>query len=397
MVDMKELTFGIAQIVPEKGLVQKLELATKEKRPLIVKLGMDPTAPDLHLGHAVVLKKIRQFQELGHDVVLLIGDFTARIGDPSGRNVTRPPLTEEQIQINAKTYVDQLNKIIDVSKVRIAYNSSWLSKQSFADVLKLLSTHTLAQMLQRDEFNNRFTNNLPISLHELVYPLMQGYDSVALKADIEFGGTDQLFNCVTGKDVQAAYGMTDTQTVIAMPLLRGMDGIIKMSKSKGNYIGLTEDPNTMYGKAMSIPDDLIEEWLDLATDFSLEEKSRLRKEAQKDPMKIKKMIAFNIVQQYHSEQDANAAELFFYQNVQSRDLNDKAYQLVSFSSLGLTEDAPLLDLCHALLPEQSKGAIRKIFEGGGIAVNGDKESDPKVSFTLPVKLKIGKRNFFEVA
>lgn len=396
MATLTELAYGTAQIVPENGLAAKLALSAKEKRPLNVKFGMDPTAPDLHLGHAVVLKKLKQFQEAGHNIQLLVGDFTARIGDPSGRNTMRPPLSEEEIKVNAKTYVAQLTKIIDTSKLTIQYNSTWLAKQTFADVLKLLSTHTLAQMLQRDEFSNRFKNNIPISLHELVYPLMQGYDSVPLKADIEFGGTDQLFNCVTGKDVQAAYGMTETQTVIAMPLLRGLDGVIKMSKSKGNYIGLTEDPNTMYGKAMSIPDTLIEEWADLVTDFPMDEKIWMKEESKNNPMKIKKAIAFDIVRQYHNEKAAQEAELYFYQNVQSRDIMDKAYQLASFDELGIAKDAALLDLCHALLPDQSKGALKKLFEGGGIAVNGEKASDPKASFTLPVKLKIGKRTFFEV-
>lgn len=391
---LSDLMFGVAQVIPENGLKEKLALSDKEKRPLIVKLGMDPTAPDLHLGHAVVLKKIRQFLENGHDIRLLIGDFTGRIGDPTGRNTTRPPLTEAEVKANAKTYVDQLDKIMDTTKLKIEYNSEWLSKQSFSDVLKLLGTHTLAQIMQREDFAQRFSENVPIGLHELVYPLMQGYDSFPLRADIEFGGTDQIFNCLVGRDIQAAYGMTEVQIVMVMPLLRGLDGEIKMSKSKGNYIGLTEDPNTMFGKTMSIPDTLIDEWVDLTTDFSIDEKGKLKDEAKADPMSVKKKIAFDIVRQYHSEADAQAAADFFHKNVQSRDILDKDYVKVEFKSLNVP--AVMLDVCHALLKDQSKGAVRKLFEGGGIALDGEKVSDPLTAVSFPAKIKIGKRNFFEV-
>ncbi|MBV9963565.1 MAG: tyrosine--tRNA ligase, partial [Parafilimonas sp.] len=242
--------------VPENCIEDKIKLCRKEGRPLNVKLGFDPTAPDLHLGHSVVLKKLKQFQDFGHNVIIIIGDYTARIGDPTGKNKSRPPLTPEQVKKNAVTYINQLSKIIDIDKIEIRYNSEWLEKMSLTDTIFLLAQMTLAQILQRTDFNNRYTNGIPISLHELIYPLLQGKDSVMINADIEIGGTDQLFNCMVGKQLQEIYDKHG-QGVICMPLLKGIDGSIKMSKSENNYIGLTDSPNDMYGKAMSIPDELL--------------------------------------------------------------------------------------------------------------------------------------------
>jgi tyrosyl-tRNA synthetase len=247
---------GASEVIPEDELVKKLERSFKEDRPLKVKLGLDPTAPDIHLGHTVVLHKMRQLQELGHDVVLILGDFTGRIGDPSGRSETRRQLTDEQIQINVATYKDQVGKILDLNRVRLVYNSAWLGKLNFADVITLAAKYTVARMLERDDFERRYKEGIPIGVHEFLYPLMQGYDSVVLKADIELGGTDQKFNLMVGRDLQREFDM-EPQVAITMPILEGLDGVQKMSKSLGNYIGISEPPKEIYGKAMSISDELI--------------------------------------------------------------------------------------------------------------------------------------------
>lgn len=401
-ITYEELSHGIEMIVPENGLKEKLALAEKENRPLIIKFGMDPTAPDLHLGHAVGLKKLRQFQEAGHELCLIVGDFTASIGDPTGRNTTRPPLSPEEIKINAKTYIDQLGKVLDLTKnIKVVFNGEWLNKMSFADVLKLLSKATLAQMLQRDDFNKRFKENIPISLHELIYPLMQGYDSVVVKSDIEFGGRDQLFNCLVGKTLQETSGQKG-QTVISMPLLVGLDGQIKMSKSKGNYIGLTEPANDMYGKAMSIPDALIPDWVELVTNWSGDEKSKAIADFKNNavnPMEIKKKIAFNIVEQYHDKASAEEAERFFYVQVQQRGFDTKEFTEVKLSDLGLSAPCSLVDFGVAVMQGQSKSAIRRLIESGAVAVSGEKITDVSAKLeptTEGLKIKIGKRGFFDL-
>ncbi len=394
----EELARGIESITPANGLKEKLATAEKEKRPLIVKFGMDPTAPDLHLGHAVALKKIRDFLSAGHEIHLIVGNFTALIGDPSGRNTMRPPLTEEEVKHNAETYVAQLSKVLDTSKIHIHYNNDWLGKLSFADVLKLLSKATLSQIMQREDFKNRYENNIPIALHELIYPLIQGYDSVSINADIEFGGRDQLLNCLFGKSLQETMGKPG-QVVLTMPLLCGLDGHIKMSKSKGNYIGLTEEPNDMYGKTMSIPDFLIPEWIELTTDWTPAEKSNMTatyKNETENPMTIKKQIAFNIVKQYHSEEAAQAAEAFFYKQVQQKGFDTKEFQEVLWETVAPEGTIGLTDL-GAKLIGQSKSAVRRLVESGAVSVNGNKVTDVYLVLTKtnePVQLKIGKRGFF---
>ena len=402
---LEKLKHGIETIVPANGLEEKLKLAEEEKRPLIIKFGMDPTAPDLHLGHAVAFKKLREFQEAGHEIHLLVGDFTACIGDPTGRNTTRPPLTAEEVQKNAQTYIKQMDKVIDTKKnVKILFNGAWLNKMTFADVIKLLGKATLAQMMQREDFANRFENNIPISLHELVYPMVQGYDSVAMNCDIEFGGRDQLFNCLVGKTLQEAFGQKEVgQTVISMPLLRGLDGVMKMSKSKGNYIGLTDTANDMYGKTMSIPDDLLPEWIELTTDFTPEEKANMiadYKNGTVNPMELKKKVAFDIVRQYHNEEAAQAAEAFFYQQVQQKGFDTKAFEPVSLSELSLsTQNIGLLDVVSVLQPNESKSALRRLIESGAVSLNGDKITDPyfKIeNLEKGTKIKIGKRHFYEL-
>ena len=401
---IEKLKRGIETIIPENGLEAKIALAEKEGRPLVIKFGMDPTAPDLHLGHAVGMKKLREFQDAGAKIVLLVGDFTAMVGDPTGRNTTRPPLTEEEAKANAQTYIDQMGKVIDLNKnVEIVRNSEWLNKMTFADVLKLLGKATLAQMLQRDDFEKRFNANIPISLHELVYPMMQGYDSVALKSDIEFGGRDQLFNCLVGKTLQESMlGMKEGQVVIGMPLLRGLDGQMKMSKSKGNYIGLTESANDMFGKTMSIPDDLLPEWIELTTDFSEEEKTNMIadfKNGAVNPMELKKKVAKSIVRQYHSQQEADEAEAFFYKQVQQKGFDDKAFTPVKICDVFAgAEEMTLLDVCARLNIEESKSALRRLIESGAVSVNGEKQTDcyAKIQPISGTKFKIGKRAFFEL-
>lgn len=397
----EELAAGIETIVPANGLKEKLTAAEKENRPLIIKFGMDPTAPDLHLGHAVALKKIKQFMENGHEIHLVIGDFTARIGDPSGRNTTRPPLTPKEVDENAKTYVDQLDKIFDTSKLTIHHNNDWMGKMTLADTLKLLSKATLAQMMQREDFVNRYENNIPIALHELIYPMMQGYDSLVLGSDIEFGGRDQLLNCLVGRSLQEQDDKSG-QIVLSMPLLCGLDGHIKMSKSKGNYIGLTEPATQMYGKTMSIPDALIPQWVELVTNWSAQEKMQTiadLKNGAVNPMEIKKKIAFNIVEQYHSVEDAQAAQEFFYKQVQQRGFDSKEFTAVKWDDITKDAELTLLDLGIGLQPEQSKSAMRRLIESGAVSVEGEKVVNPAFRLSKKqdgIKIKIGKRGFYNV-
>ena len=392
---------GVATIVPEKGLYEKLALAAKEKRPLRIKLGCDPTAPDLHLGHAVVLKKLRQFQEMGHTIILIIGDFTALIGDPTGRNKARPSLAEDEIKKNAATYLDQLSKVLDMSKVEIHHNSEWFGSMLPADFIKMLSRLTLARIIERDDFSERYKKDISIAMHELTYPIVQGHDSIMVRADIEIGGTDQLFNCLVGRDAQRASGMP-SQTVISMPLLRGLDGTDKMSKSLGNYVGLTEKQNDMYSKIMSMPDALIPEYLDLVTNFDLKERQQLKKTLSEgeNPMLIKKQIAHNIVEQYHDKKSAEEAEQYFYSQVQDKSLEVKEYVGISLKELKLpTSKVGLLDLCAALEPKRSRTSLRDLIREGGVSIDGEKITNMHHIFKKlesGTKLKIGKRGYYEI-
>ena len=399
MKDLKSLKENVAIFLPENGLEEKLKLAKKENRPLRIKLGFDPTAPDLHLGHAVVLKKLKEFQDLGHQIVILVGSFTAQIGDPTGKNKSRQPLNADQVQKNAETYINQLSKIIDVEKAEIVFNSDWLDKLPFSEVIQLLSKVTVAQLMHRNDFNKRFTENTPIAMHELVYPILQAYDSVKINADIEMGGTDQLFNCTMGRQLQETNDET-AQIVLCMPLLRGTDGKEKMSKSLNNIIGLTDEPNEMFGKTMSIPDDLLEEYMALATDFSIEEKSSLNDRLKMDnPMLIKKLVAKNIITQYHSEIEAEQAEEFFNNQFQKRNDENRVFETVKIDSLNFENDKiTLLDICHQLKKDISKTSVRRLIESGAVQINGEKNIDPLSDFILDsgIKVKIGKRDFFEL-
>lgn len=387
-------------ILPENGLEEKLRQAEKENRKLVIKLGFDPTAPDLHLGHAVVLKKLKQFQDAGHLVTILVGSFTARIGDPTGKNKSRKPLSAEEVKHNAQTYLNQLSKIIDVSKATIAFNSDWLDKLSSAEMIQLLSRVTVAQLLHRNDFNQRFTSNIPIAMHELVYPILQGFDSVKIEADLEMGGTDQLFNCTMGRQLQESFGM-EPQVVLCMPLLKGIDGKEKMSKSLNNFIGLIEGPNEMFGKTMSIPDSLIPEFLELTTDFSPEEKLRLKGllDSGENPMNLKKIIAKNIVSQYHNEAAALEAEAFFTNQFQNKTFDKKVFEPVSLDSIqAVDRSISVLDLCFQLKKSLTKSAIRRLIESGAVLINNKKVHDSQLLIELKqeTRIKIGKRDFFEL-
>lgn len=391
---------NVAIILPENGLEEKLAQAKEENRTLSIKLGFDPTAPDLHLGHAVVLKKLKQFQDLGHKIIIVVGSFTARIGDPTGKNKARKPLSAEDVQHNAQTYINQLSKVLDIEKTEIVFNSDWLDALDFSEVIQLLSKVTVAQLMHRNDFNKRFTENTPIAMHELVYPILQGFDSVKIECDVEMGGTDQLFNCTMGRQLQEIHQMP-AQIVMCMPLLKGLDGKEKMSKSLNNIIGLTDAPNEMFGKTMSIPDALIEEFIDLTTDFSSEEKSSIKSnmEQGENPMNIKKLIAKNIISQYHDDEAAENAELFFNNQFQNKNFEEKSFEPVPILSLNPIENKmTLVELCHLLKNDLSKSAVRRLIQSGGIQIDSVKVLDPdrEIELLKEIKIKIGKRNFFEL-
>lgn len=390
--------------VPENGLAEKLNNSLSNNRPLNIKLGFDPTAPDLHLGHAVVLKKLKEFQDQGHKLKIIIGDFTASIGDPTGRNKTRPPLSKEQIEVNARTYLNQLDTIVDVNKADIFYNSEWHSKLNFSEIIHLFSQLTVSQIMQRADFNNRYNNNLPISFHELVYPIIQGYDSIMVNADIEIGGTDQLFNCMVGRNLQTAVG-NSPQAVACMPLLKGIDGKMKMSKSLNNYIALTEHPNNMYGKIMSIPDELLTEYIILLSNFRIEEKIdkiNALKSIDTNPMLIKKELAQDIVEQYWGEKESKNAANFFYRQVQVKNFDDINFTKININDLNLSShNLSLLEICHKIQPTKSRSQLRRLIEGGGVSINSSQINNPNHFVEIgrekePIKIKIGKRDFYNL-
>ncbi|WP_160136327.1 tyrosine--tRNA ligase [Chryseobacterium sp. c4a] len=395
---IRTLQENVSIILPENGLEEKLKQAKEENRKLSIKLGFDPTAPDLHLGHAVVLKKLKQFQDLGHQIIIVVGSFTARIGDPTGKNKARKPLSAEDVQNNAQTYINQLSKIIDVEKTKIVFNSDWLDALNFSEIIQLLSNVTVAQLMHRNDFNKRFTENTPIAMHELVYPILQGFDSVKIECDIEMGGTDQLFNCTMGRQLQEVHQMS-AQIVMCMPLLKGLDGKEKMSKSLNNIIGLTDEPNEMFGKTMSIPDALIDEFIDLTTDFSIEEKASLKSKIEngENPMNIKKIVAKNIITQYHDGEAAENAEQFFNKQFQNKNFDEKSFEPVPITTLN-QRTTTVLELCHQLKKDLSKSAVRRLIESGGVQVDSIKIVDPDrpIELVKAMKIKIGRRSFFEL-
>ena len=383
---------GTVEIVPENELIDKLKESRKKNKPLRIKLGCDPTRPDLHLGHSVILRKMRQFQDLGHHIILIIGDFTALIGDPSGQNKTRPSLTPEEIKENAQTYLDQAGKILDRDKTEIVYNSDWLSPMKFQDVIKLSSKLTVARMIERDDFSKRFRNNEPISLHEFLYPLAQGQDSVHLESDVELGGTDQKFNLLVGRDLQKDAGQ-QPQICLLMPLLVGTDGSMKMSKSYDNYIGIDEPANDMYGKALSIPDELIYPYFELVTDIPVKELESIRQKAEKDPRNTKHELAFTITRMYHGESAAVEARKHFEQTVINKDIPEDA-PVVEFEA-GSTHR--LMDIISVAGLTASNGETKRMMKQGGISIDDEKITDPNFEITFSggdeFGLKVGKRKF----
>ena len=385
---------GVEEILPEEDLEKKLEISLKNNEPLIAKLGCDPSRPDLHIGHGVVLRKLRHFQDLGHTSVLVIGDFTAMIGDPSGRNKTRPQLSLDEARKNAETYVEQAKVILDINTLRIKYNSDWLNKMNFNDVVKLSSSYTVARMLERDDFTKRFKAEIPISIHEFLYPLAQAQDSVELKADVELGGTDQKFNLLVGRVLQKDNGQ-DPQCIITTPLLEGTDGIEKMSKSYGNDIGLQDSPEDMYGKTLSISDDMILKWFTLAADrdpSEVEAASKKLNDPSVNPMEVKRELARNVVQLFFNQEIAEKAEVHFNTVVVGKGIPDEipVYELDS-------EDL-IVNVIFSSGLLKSKGEARRMIKQGAVRLDDKKIDDIQASISPGDEqiLKVGKRRFLKV-
>ena len=386
---------GVEEIIPEQELRDKIENSIKNDKPLIVKLGCDPSRPDLHIGHSVVLRKLRHFQDLGHQAVLVIGDFTAMIGDPTGRNKTRPQLTIEDARDNAKTYLDQAGAVLNMDTLRVVYNSKWLNEMSFSDVIKLSSSTTVARMLERDDFNKRYDSEVPISLHEFLYPLAQAQDSVELVSDVELGGTDQKFNLLMGRNLQKIVGQKP-QCILTMPILEGTDGIEKMSKSYGNDIGISDSANDMYGKTLSIPDNIMLSWFTLAADVDknyLDEVSQKLEDGSINPMGLKRELARKIVTLYYDENKAIEAENHFNKVTVSKgvpdDIND--YQLKEDDLLvNIIADSGLLN---------SKSEARRMIKQSAVKIDGETVTDihHKITTSDSFILKVGKRKFLKVS
>ena len=383
---------GTSEIVPENELIEKLKHSKKNNKPLKIKLGVDPTRPDLHLGHSVILRKLRQFQDLGHEAILIIGGFTAMIGDPTGQNKTRPPLTDKEVQENAETYIEQARKILDDDKTTIVNNNDWLGEMNFMDVIRLSSNLTVARMIERDDFSKRYKNNETISLHEFLYPLAQGQDSVHLKSDVELGGTDQKFNLLVGRDLQKNDGQPP-QVCLMMPLLVGTDGTQKMSKSYDNYIGIDEPANEMYGKSLSIPDDLMYSYFELVTDLPVEELSAIKKKTVDDPRNTKHHLAYIITRMYHGEEAAKNARMHFEKTVINKDLPDDAPEF----EFEKDSEHRLMDIISDAGLTSSNGETKRMMKQGGVSLNDEKIKDPNHTIVFKngeeFSLKVGKRKF----
>ncbi len=387
-----ELRRGTDEVLPEDGLAAKL----KEQRPLVVKAGFDPTAPDLHLGHTVLINKMRQFQQLGHDVVFLIGDFTGMIGDPSGKNTTRPALTPEEIQVNARTYEKQIFKILDESQTRVAFNSTWMGDMDAAGLIKLAARHTVARMLERDDFSKRYSSGQPISIHEFLYPLVQGYDSVALKADVELGGTDQKFNLLVGRQLQQDFGQAP-QLVMTTPLLEGLDGVQKMSKALDNYIGITDQPAEMFGKIMSISDDLMWRYFEVLSFRNLDDINGLKQSVADgmNPRDAKFELGLEIVARFHSEVDAEAAKQEFVSRFQQGSMPEEIPEVTLKCEDGSLGIAHLLK--NAGLVSSTSDAFRMIKQGA-VKIDGERIEDRSLTLDAGTSnvYQVGKRRFARV-
>ena len=387
---------GTSEIIPEEELANKINRSIREGKPLNIKLGCDPSRPDLHIGHAVVLRKLAQFQSLGHQAILIIGDFTGMIGDPSGRNVTRPALSLEQSRVNGQSYLEQASKILDKEMTKIVYNSEWLGKMSFEDVIKLASKYTVARMLERDDFTKRYKAGEPISMHEILYPLAQAMDSVAIVSDVELGGTDQKFNLLVGRDIQREFGI-EPQVILTMPLIVGTDGVEKMSKSYNNYIGISDSPKEIFGKTLSIPDSLIYNYYELATDISNNElidiKNQLNDPAV-NPRNLKRNLAKTIVRMYHDQKAADEAEEEFDRIFIKKEMPDEVPEY----SWSYGNQAGILDLLTLTSLASSKGEARRLVMQGGVSIDGEKIED--INAVIDIKdnsvIKVGKRKFVKI-
>ncbi|HBE9437009.1 tyrosyl-tRNA ligase [Clostridioides difficile] len=391
---MRIIMKGVDDLIDEKELREKLIKSEKEGKPMIVKLGLDPSAPDIHLGHTVVLRKMKQLQDLGHQIVIIIGDFTGKIGDPTGKSKARKALTTEQVLANAKTYEEQIFKVLDKEKTIVRFNSEWLAKLNFEDVIKLAATITVARMLEREDFKKRYEGQMPISVHEFFYPLMQAYDSIALEADIELGGTDQRFNLLMGRSLQREFGM-ESQIVIMMPLIEGLDGKEKMSKSLGNYIGIDEEAGIMYQKSMEIPDELIIKYYNLVTDVHPDEVKKIEsqlKDGSVNPRDIKMNLAREIVTLYHGEESAREAEERFKSVFQKGQIPE------DIQTIQVKEDG--FDLIEVLVVNEivkSKSEVRRLASQGGVKVNGEKVEDlSTIVKESELVVQIGKKKFVKI-
>ena len=396
--ELKILLKGVEEIISEEELRKKLEKSKKENRPLRIKAGFDPTAPDLHLGHTVLLMKMKQFQELGHQVIFLIGDFTAMIGDPTGRSSVRKALTKEEVMENARTYKEQVFKVLDPEKTIIEFNSKWFHKMNTEDIIRLTAKYTVARMLERDDFKKRYEQGIPIYIHEFIYPLMQGYDSVALKADVELGGTDQKFNLLVARDIQREYGQ-EPEVIMMLPILVGLDGVQKMSKSLGNYVGITEPPNVMYGKLMSISDELMWKYYELLSELSMEEIERKRKAVERGeyhPKRAKMDLAFEIVARYHGEEAAKKAEEEFERVFKMKQLPE---EMEEYAVVTDSPNIKLINILTATRMAKSNAEAKRLIAQGGVKWDGEKITDINATIKCDDKehiLKVGKKKFCKV-
>ena len=394
------LNRGTDEIIPVDDFKRKLEKSSRENKPLIIKAGFDPTAPDIHLGHTVLLKKMKHFQDMGHKVIFLIGDFTGMIGDPSGKSETRKRLTHEEVMENAETYKKQFFKILEADKTIIEFNSKWCSPMNFSEVLDLTSRYNVARMMERDDFSKRFKNGQSISILEFMYPLIQGYDSVALKADVELGGTDQKFNLLVGRDLQREYGQ-EPQVIITMPLLVGLDGVQKMSKSLNNYIGIDEPPKEIFGKTMSISDDLMYHYYELVTDVPMEEVETIKsdvKNGKLHPKKAKVKLAKEICAQFYNRDTADKAEKEFEKIFVNKNEPDDIPEFTIPDDIKSDGKIWIIKLLVASGMAKSNGEARRLVNGGGVSFNDEKIKDADFEFTIPVEgvLKVGKRRFLKI-
>ena len=388
---------GTVEIIPEEELIDKLKRSIQENKPLRIKQGFDPTAPDIHLGHTVCLRKLRQFQELGHQVILIIGDYTGMVGDPSGRSETRPQLTEREIGRNAQTYQEQFFRVVDESKTEVHYNGEWFSKMSFHEIMRLASHFTVARMLEWDDFSKRYKEQIPISIHELFYPLMQAYDSVMIKADVEIGATEQKFNLLAGRQIQEIY-QQKPQVILTMPVLVGTDGQQRMSKSFGNYIGVAESPGEIFGKVMSISDEMIYDYFELVTDVGTDELARIKKELQEkktNPMILKKRLGKEIVRMYWSQEDADKAHQEFERVFSKKELPQE------IPVKHLEHDQAEMWVGHYLVQAgcaKSTSEVKRLIKQGGLYIDNERvtDEDLKISLAGEKLVRLGKRRFFKI-